>query len=247
MGEGEGSGGGDGGPGESSPRSGFEGAGAPRQPQCITLGRLAPRHLAVRRRRRASPPRTARRRAVREGCRWRDGWPRPNCDHAPDPRGRAVHCRGRPFRFPHRRRDLRSLRGKSVQTAFRGVLVCQGVRKSSLPGKARGFRGQDTVERHDGLSVAMEKIDQWEQENPASNGREMIDDFRLRGSRTWRRMGGPLTRGGWRTEVAHVVAHDFDNYKSALSEGEALAVVVQAVPGNPHWTRVGTDSPNPPG
>ena len=134
-----------------------------------------------------------------------------------------------------------------MQAAFRGVLVCQGVRKSSLPGKARGFRGQDTFERHDGFDVVMEKIDQWEQENPASNGREMIDDFRLRGSRTWRRMGGPLTRGGWRTEVAHVVAHDFDNYKSALSEGEALAVVVQAVPGNPHWTRVGTDSPNPPG
>ena len=134
-----------------------------------------------------------------------------------------------------------------MQAAFRGVLVCQGVRKSSLPGKAPGFRGQDTFERHDGLSVVMEKIVQREQENPASNGREMIDDFRLRGSRTWRRMGGPLTRGGWRTEVAHVVAHDFDNYKSALSEGEALAVVVQAVPGNPHWTRVGTDCPNPMG
>ena len=134
-----------------------------------------------------------------------------------------------------------------MQAAFRGVLVCQGVRKSSLPGKARGFRGQDTVERHDGLSVVMEKIDQWEQENPASKGREMIDDFCLRGSRTWRRMGGPLTRGGWRTEVAHVVAHDFDNYKSALSQGEALAVVVQVVSGNPYWTRVGTDSPNPMG
>ena len=39
-----------GGLGESSPRSGFEGAGAPRQSQCITLGRLAPRHYAVRRR-----------------------------------------------------------------------------------------------------------------------------------------------------------------------------------------------------
>ena len=65
-----------------------------------------------------------------------------------------------------------------MQAAFWGVLVCQGVRKSSLPGKARGFRGHDTVERHDGLSVVMEKIDQWEQENPASNGRQMIDDFR---------------------------------------------------------------------
>ena len=111
---------------EKFPRSGVRRAGAPRQPQCITLGRLAPRHLAVRRRRRC--PRLARRGGApcEAGCRWRDGWPRPNCDHAPEPCGRAVHCRGRPFRFPHRRRDLRSLRGKSVQAAFRGVLVCQG-------------------------------------------------------------------------------------------------------------------------
>ena len=58
---------------------------------------------------------------------------------------------------------------------------------------------QDTVERHGGLDVVMEKIVQWEQENPATNGRRMIDDFRLRGSRTWRRRGGPLTKGGWRT------------------------------------------------
>ena len=87
----------------------------------------------------------------------------------------------------------------------------------------------------------MEKIDETEQENPASNDREMIDDFRLRGSRTWRRMGGPLSDGGWRRQVVH----DFDNYKSALSEGKALAVVVQAVPGNQHWKRVGTDCPNP--
>ena len=100
---------------------------------------------------------------------------------------------------------------------------------------------QDTVERHGGLDVVMEKIVQWEQENPTSNGREMIDDFRLPGSRTWRHMGGPVTKGGWRTQVVH----DFDNYKSALSEGKALAVVVQAVPGNPHWTWVGTDPPIP--
>ena len=40
------------------PGRGFEGAGAPRQPQCITLGRLAPRHYAVRRRPRC--PRLAR-------------------------------------------------------------------------------------------------------------------------------------------------------------------------------------------
>ena len=47
------------------PGRGFEGAGAPRQPQCITLGRLAPRHYAVRRRPRCpaspgAPPRRAR-------------------------------------------------------------------------------------------------------------------------------------------------------------------------------------------
>ena len=73
-------------------------------------------------------------------------------------RGRAS----RQFRFPRRRRDLRPLRGESVQAAFRGGLVCQGVRKSSLPGKAGGFGVQDTVERHAGLDVAMEKIFQWE-------------------------------------------------------------------------------------
>ena len=44
------------GPGESSPRSGVRRGGAPRQPQCITLGRLAPRHFAVRRRPRCPPP-----------------------------------------------------------------------------------------------------------------------------------------------------------------------------------------------
>ena len=48
-----------GGQGGVSPGRGFEGAGAPRQPQCITLGRLAPRHCAVRRRPRC--PRLARR------------------------------------------------------------------------------------------------------------------------------------------------------------------------------------------
>ena len=128
-----------------------------------------------------------------------------------------------------------------MQEAFRGGLVCQGPGNGSLPGKARGFRGQDTVERHGGFSAAVKKVLQWKQENPASNDREMIDDFRLRGSRTCRRMGVTLSDGGWRRQVAH----DFDNYKSALSEGKALAVVVQAVPGNPHWKRVGTDSPNP--
>ena len=83
-----------------------------------------------------------------------------------------------------------------MQEAFRGVLACQGPGNGSLPTKARGFGGQDTVERRDGFDVVMEKIVQWEQENPASNARDMIDDFRLPGSRTWRRMGGHLTKGG---------------------------------------------------
>ena len=63
-----------------------------------------------------------------------------------------------PFRFPHRRRDLRSLRRKSVQEAFRGVPACQGPGTPSLPGKARGFRGQETVERHGGFDGVMEKV-----------------------------------------------------------------------------------------
>ena len=91
----------------------------------------------------------------------------------------------------------------------------------------------------------MEKIDQREQENPASNGRERTDDFHLRGSRPCRHMGDHLTKGGRRMEVAHEVARPFNNPNAPLSEGAALAVVVQAVTGNPHWTWVGTDCPSP--
>ena len=42
-----------------------------------------------------------------------------------------------------------------------------------------------------------------------------------------------------------MVPHDFDKHNAPFSEGKALAVVVQAVPGNPHWIRVGADCPNP--
>ena len=120
-------------------------------------------------------------------------------------------------------------------------------RSQPAPAKARGITGQDTVERHAGLDPVMEKIVQWEQETPATNGRRMIDDSRLRGSRPCRHMGGHLTKGGWRTEVAHVVARPFNHPNAPLSEGEVLAAVVQVVPGNPHWTRVGTDFPSLPG
>ncbi len=54
----------------------------------------------------------------------------------------------------------------------------------------------DTVEGHGGFDVVMEKVVQWEQENPASNGRERIDDFRLWGSLKCRRRGGPPAKRG---------------------------------------------------
>ena len=56
----------------------------------------------------------------------------------------------------------------------------------------------DTVERHGDLNAAIEKIVQWEREDRAPKGRGMIDRFRLWGSRRCRRMGGPVTKGGWR-------------------------------------------------
>ena len=74
----------------------------------------------------------------------------------------------RPVRFPHRRRDLRSLRGKSVQEAFRGVLVCQGVRKSSLPGKARGFKGGRTPSNASPSLLAPSRPRSWEREKGAA-------------------------------------------------------------------------------
>ncbi len=94
-----------------------------------------------------------------------------------------------------------------------------------------------TLKRHAGLDAVVDMIDQ-----AASAGAGWIDDIRLRGSRTWRRMGGHLSDGGWLTQVAHQVAHAFDHPNASLSEGGDLAVVVQVVPGNPHWKRIGTDS-----
>ena len=53
----------------------------------------------------------------------------------------------------------------------------------------------DTVERHGGFDAAVDKIIQFEQATPASNGRRMIDDFRLWRSLRCRRTGGPLING----------------------------------------------------
>ena len=62
--------------------------------------------------------------------------------------------------------------------------------------RARGFRGQNTVECHAGLDAVREKTVQPEQENPGLNQRGMIDDFRLRGSHRCQQMGGHLSEGG---------------------------------------------------
>ena len=56
----------------------------------------------------------------------------------------------------------------------------------------------DTVERHGGWDAVIEKILRWERENRATKGRGSIDRFCLWGSRRCRRMGGPVTKGGWR-------------------------------------------------
>ena len=84
-----------------------------------------------------------------------------------------------------------------------GVSGCTGMPGSEKVQPARQSSriqgGQDTVERHAGLDAVTEKTVQREQEYPGLNGREMIDDFRLRGSRPCRRMGDTATKVGWRT------------------------------------------------
>ena len=52
----------------------------------------------------------------------------------------------------------------------------------------------DTVESHGGLNAAIEKIVQWERENPVPKGRGAIDSFRLWGSRRCRRIGDTATK-----------------------------------------------------
>ena len=135
----EGSGGGDGGARGALPPVGVRRGRSPRQPQCITLGRLAPRHYAVRRRPRC--PRLARRggaaceRGAGGGTVGRDRIATtPQCGSLSGP---AIPV------SPQAARPAVSERGIGAG-GVRGVLVCQGVRKSSLPGKARGFRGVRT-------------------------------------------------------------------------------------------------------
>ena len=58
------------------------------------------------------------------------------------------------------------------------------------------------------------------------HGRQMIDDFRLWGSMRWSRTNAPPKKPRWRTGVAR----DFNHPNAFLSEGGALAVVVESFP-----------------
>ena len=183
------------------------------------------------------PPLCPRKKTDSAGSSWpcRDDGPGPNCDHRTAER--ADHSG-----FPTGGGTCGPWEGNRSRYRFLGALACQGLGNGHLPGKAQGFRGQDTVERHGRFSAAtVRKVLEWEQENPAAKGREMIDDFRLRGSRPCRHIHAPLKKGGWLIQAAHA----FDNPNAPLSEGGALAVVVKCLRGKPDWTRVGTDCPHP--
>ena len=73
----------------------------------------------------------------------------------------------------------------------------------------------DRLERHGGLNVALEDINQFAQENPVLNGRGMINDFRPWGARRCRRMGEYSTE----TRLFTWIVHTSDNQNAFLSEG----------------------------
>ena len=114
-----------------------------------------------------------------------------------------------------------------MQEAFRGTLACQGPGNGSLPGKARGYGGKDTVEHNGVLDAVAGMVDQAEAEMAALSGVGMIDDFRLWGARRCRQTNAPPKKPRWRVQLAR----DFDNHNAFLSEGGALAVVVESFPG----------------
>jgi len=72
-------------------------------------------------------------------------------------------------------------------------------------------------------------VDQAEEEMAAVTGAGMIGDFRLWGSRRRRQTNAPPKKPRWRVRVAR----GFDNHNAFLSEGGALAVVVEGFPGTP--------------
>ena len=107
--------------------------------------------------------------------------------------GRTVEVLAVTWDHHHLDRSQRVLQARASRDAGAVATRAAGIRQ------AIAAVDWDTVEHRGGLNVVLEKVLQWEQENPSSDGREMIDDSRLRGSRTWHRMGGPLTTEEWRT------------------------------------------------
>ena len=113
-----------------------------------------------------------------------------------------------------------------MQEAFRGTLACQGPGTGNLPCKARGYGGKDTVEHNGVLDAVAGMVDQAEAEMAGLSGAGMIDDFRLWGQ-------GESDRPTHHQKIpcsASKVARDFDNQNAFLSEGVALAVVVESFP-----------------
>ena len=102
----------------------------------------------------------------------------------------------------------------------------RGLEIAACPRQSSRIQGSGHRRHHGGLDVVIEKIVQWQQKNPASNGRGMIDDFRLWGSRRWSRTNAPPKKPRWRTGVAR----DFNHPNAFLSEGGPLAVVVESFP-----------------
>ncbi len=74
----------------------------------------------------------------------------------------------------------------------RNIFLCiRPPRGGGACGQAMADANWSTLERYGGLNPALRKIAQLAQESPVSNGRGMIDDFHLWGSRRCRRKGGP--------------------------------------------------------
>ena len=106
-----------------------------------------------------------------------------------------------------------------------------------LPGMVRlqlcGSTGHGPVPRRPG--------DESEQETGSPNDRGMIDDFRLRGSRTWRGMGVTLSEGGVTSKGDMMVKPT-----TLFSQrAEPLPVVVGDFHETAHQTRDNTDFPRP--
>lgn len=91
----------------------------------------------------------------------RDGWPGSNCDHRTAERADNSG-------FPTVGGNRRSLRKEPVQQRVQECSGMPGTWRSQPARQSSRIQRADTVERHGGFDVVMEKIAQWEQENPTS-------------------------------------------------------------------------------